>query len=168
MHGGWVSKLETYVNRVVFIWPENKDWIPRLWLMHGLQVHFTKASVVDFACKTGALACTLAFPDGGWEFGHFDPDIARALSALDCMTCTVGDPEDESWIKDFLRKGRDGPDGFNKRIARISAGPVLRDAARHGDVAEIQRVCSRSPGLVMTRGSLRGSLGETAAHIASA
>ena len=50
---------------------------------YALHVTQQSAKIIDFVTSTGAVACTVAFPDGSWAFGNFDITIAQQLLELD-------------------------------------------------------------------------------------
>ena len=63
-----------------------------------------------------------------------------------------------------------GLSGFSNRLARVAAGPVLREGAFAGDreaVLRIRTICARS-GFMINTPALQGALGETAVHCAAA
>ena len=54
-------------------------------------MHVTRksAKLIDFVTPTGAVACSVEFPDGSWAFGNFDASIAQQLVELDANASKV-------------------------------------------------------------------------------
>lgn len=50
----------------------------------------------------GAVACTVAFPDGSWAFGNFDITIAQQLMELDASSSKATDAS--GWRDEALKK----------------------------------------------------------------
>ena len=85
------------------------------------------------------------------------------MNSANCVA-TVGN--DAAHIAAFF-KNNGGHQRFDQRLSRVAAGPVLRNAVITDDTEFIQLVTSRR-GFLPNSQSLRGSSGETAAHIAAA
>eukprot|EP00927_Polykrikos_kofoidii_P055711 TRINITY_DN49925_c0_g1_i1.p1 TRINITY_DN49925_c0_g1~~TRINITY_DN49925_c0_g1_i1.p1 ORF type:complete len:777 (+),score=139.55 TRINITY_DN49925_c0_g1_i1:80-2410(+) len=164
---GWREQLNRDADGTVFLWVDDSSLIDRIWRMRELQVCFRSGAQIDFSCKSGALACTRAFPDGGWEFGRFDPNIARKLLAVDFKSCKASADIDTKTIAAWFQDAKGGVPRFHDRLVRVAAGPVIRDAAREGKTDEIQRIC-KTRGFTLNGSSLKGSLGNTAVHVAAA
>mmetsp|Transcript_135689 Transcript_135689/g.302029 ORF Transcript_135689/g.302029 Transcript_135689/m.302029 type:complete len:276 (-) Transcript_135689:49-876(-) len=144
--------------------------LSRIWRMRELQVCFQSGAHVDFSCMSGALACTCPFADGSWEFGRFDPEIARKLLKVDIRGCDTLHNDDKRDIIAWFEEAKGGIQHFQERLVRVAAGPVLRDAARLADtdhVSEIRWICA-TRGIVVNGGALKGSLGNSAVHVAAA
>ena len=63
---------------------------------HALHVTRKSAKLIDFVTSTGAVACSVAFPDGSWAFGNFDATIAQQLVELDANASKV------LWVMDYI------------------------------------------------------------------
>ncbi|CAE7785451.1 ANKRD44 [Symbiodinium sp. CCMP2456] len=153
-----------------FLWPGHGVEINRAWFMHALHVTRTSAKSIDFVSSMGAVACSVAFPDGSWALGSFDVGIANQLLYLDASQSKADRQKDVDYIIGVLGSAKGGFNRFHQRLRRIAVGPVLRDAAARGrpeDLAQILQVCASS-GLVINSSSLGGSLGEKATHVAAA
>eukprot|EP00434_Breviolum_minutum_P038714 symbB.v1.2.034352.t1/scaffold4419.1/size39883/2 len=165
-----LRKLNQFTDGRAFLWPGHGVDINRAWFMHALHVTRQSAKLIDFVTSMGAVACTVAFPDGSWAFGNFDITIAQQLMELDASSSKATQKTDMDLIFDVLRSAKGGFKRFHQRLHRIAAGPVLREAAANGDpkdLARILRICTSS-GLVINSSSLGGSLGEMATHVAAA
>lgn len=150
--------------------PRERAKIVRANRMNLLNLCFTNARSIYFGCSSGVLACSSPFVGGSWEFGSFDPLIARELLAADWRLAASADKKVEEHIHSQVKGTRGGMASFQARLARVAAGPVLRQAvccnsARH--MQEVVQLCG-SRGFSITSPVLRGPLGETALHIAAA
>jgi len=167
---GWREQLHSDCDGTVFLWVDGTSHINRIWRMKELQICFQTAALIDFSCNSGALACTVSFPDGGWEFGRFHPSIARELLAVDVRACRAKHAMDVDEILAWFEEAKGGISRFHDRIVRVAAGPVLRDAhniCSRTELHEIQRICG-TKGFTVNSSSLKGSLGNTAVHMAAA
>lgn len=165
-----LGKLNGITEGRAFLWPGNGVDINRAWFMHALHVTRKSAKLIDFVTSTGAVACSVAFPDGSWAFGNFDASIAQQLVELDANASKATEQRDLDMIFNILRSAKGGFKRFQQRLCRIAAGPVIREAAARGkaeDISQILRLCGSS-GLVINSSSLGGSLGEMATHVAAA
>eukprot|EP00930_Biecheleria_cincta_P084078 TRINITY_DN73572_c0_g1_i1.p1 TRINITY_DN73572_c0_g1~~TRINITY_DN73572_c0_g1_i1.p1 ORF type:complete len:720 (-),score=111.46 TRINITY_DN73572_c0_g1_i1:194-2353(-) len=162
-----VFKILDECDGIFCLWADDLSQIARSWRMLELHICFQRAKAIDFGCTKGALACTSSFPEGGWEFGHFDPTIARLLATIDSKAASASNQLEDDAIKSYIGSAAGGFARLDRRLRRKAAGPVLRNAAFLGDVDEIQRICS-TLGLVVNSRTLKGGLGETAVHVAAA
>lgn len=74
------TRIYLYIHTVYFF-----NHPPR----HVLHVTRKSAKLIDFVTSTGAVACSVAFPDGSWAFGNFDASIAQQLVELDANASKV-------------------------------------------------------------------------------
>ena len=74
------TRIYLYIHTVYFF-----NHPPR----HALHVTRKSAKLIDFVTSTGAVACSVAFPDGSWAFGNFDASIAQQLVELDANASKV-------------------------------------------------------------------------------
>ena len=139
--------------------------------MITLQKCFERGTQVFLGSSTGVLACTAPFRgSSGWEFGHFDTRIAHILLQADWGSARCQDEAGQVKYKQYMEASCRGLSGFSNRLARVAAGPVLREAAFAGDreaVLRIRTICARS-GFMINTPALQGALGETAVHCAAA
>lgn len=153
---------------VVVICDEVMEGITRIKNLYELYLATALGKTMDFLCPSGALAATRPFPEGCWEFGHFDPVIANLLVRIDCSGAKAKHQEDRQMVVQKIG----GPDGkgmdvFNVRIRCKAAGPVLREADFLGDTGKLEEVLKLCPGIRLSSSMLQGSLGESALHMAT-
>jgi len=140
----------------------------RAWLLFSVYCSTISGKDCCIGCTHGVLACNQPFPTGGWLLGSFDLDVAQEINAvkvehsktmvrsdLDMILPKIGGPD---MIQEKFAQ-------FNSRCARFVAGPLLRAAAVDNDCKAIAAICRR-PGFRINSESLKGSLGETALHMA--
>ena len=151
-----------------FLWPGHGVNINRAWFMHAFHVARKTAKVIDFVSATGAMACTVPFPDGTWAFGTFDPKIAEKLLELDARESKSTYQRDVDEILGKLGSARGGFHRFHHCLRRIAAGPVMRACAVGGSDEEISKILRIGSGIVINSTSLQGSLGRMPAHVAAA
>jgi len=135
-------------------------------LVH-MHLCFHMGKPIDFCCTTGALAFGKEYQEGGWEFGKFNPKIARVLMSADWENAAGRREVEAAWTKRQIRDAPGGFAAFNARLAKAAAGPVLREAVAQNNLVEVKQIC-QSYGFEARSVHLTGSLGETALHIAAA
>ena len=165
---GAVVRLNRNTDGRAFLWPGHGVNINRAWFMHAFHVARKTAKVIDFVCATGAMACTVPFPNGSWAFGTFDEKIAEQLVELDARECKATLQKDVDEILEKLSLARGGLNRFHHCLRRIAAGPVIRAAARGGSAEDISKILRLGSGMVINSTSLQGSLGHMATHVAAA
>jgi len=147
-------------------------WLNRGWVLVTIELCIRLGKSLYLGCCSGVLACSRPFPYEGWLFGNVDPDIFRSLQGVDVENCEVSREEDRQTILTFFSQGleekmaRTVYTRAKNRFTCWAAGPILRTAAARDDYHEIQDV-STCPGLWLNSDSLKGSLGETALHVAA-
>ena len=170
----WNNHVETLIRNCVgflaLVPSADREQIIRSNRMKQLQLCFTHARPIYFGCSTGILACSQSFSNSAWEFGSFDPEVARVFINANWQEAKCAFPDVDLRIKEEIRQARGGFEGFTDRIARVATGPFIRQAAFIGDfasIAEVRSLCRR-PGFLINSSVLKGGLGETAVHIAAA
>jgi len=149
--------------------------------MPAFEVHVavTNSLRFDILTPSGALATTRPFHGGSWEVGDFDPDIASKVLDFDVSNTQCSDPTDRRRVFNGIASGEfnlaDAPPSDSPKYKKLdqllhkkTAGPILRESAAHGRYMQINKVIETCPGLLLDSPSLRGSLGETALHLAAA
>eukprot|EP00747_Dinoflagellata_sp_TGD_P180984 gnl/TRDRNA2_/TRDRNA2_34353_c0_seq1.p1 gnl/TRDRNA2_/TRDRNA2_34353_c0~~gnl/TRDRNA2_/TRDRNA2_34353_c0_seq1.p1 ORF type:complete len:462 (-),score=47.55 gnl/TRDRNA2_/TRDRNA2_34353_c0_seq1:115-1302(-) len=146
----------------------------RVFRWFNFEAAMRKGANVYLGCETGVIACTSPFTNGAkWVFGIFDPQISDALFDVTLESLEGYDPADVVAIRKYIRRGADEPTEvdirFEHRLRRIAAGPRLlaEAAADKPDISKVWKVCG-TPGLSVNSDTLKGSLGETALHVAAA
>jgi len=142
----------------------------------------SQKKMLDLVCPTGALATTRPFKEG-WEFGNFDPGIAKYMIDYDVkkiMGTKIGDLDHAEMVKCMIAgveytPGTKAPEqsanyeAFSERIRSKALGPVLREAAYDGDFDKVREVLSHQLGKVsMDSHALCGHSGEGPMHAAAA
>lgn len=152
----------------LLIWADSlpEHQIRRAWHMHSLLRCFQTDTQVDLATATGCLACSHPFPDG-WCFGDFSPRVASILVRTDARKCECSNAADMEFIRGEFEKAPGGYGPFNDHLAKIVAGPVLRDAAARDAFEVIEELHRKLPDLQINSEILSGSLRESAVHVAT-
>jgi len=169
----WDSAIRTVISNCegwLTVLPRDRELIVRSNRMQQLQICFETGRQIDLCCPHGVLSCTSPFLDGAWEFGRFDPAIARVLIDANWEEATCANKEVQERIKAQVRDAPGGFAGFKARLSRVIAGPILRDAvSKPGSerIDEILKIC-RMPGFNINNAAMKGPLGETPLHVAAA
>jgi len=147
----------------------NRDSMTRTWRLLELEVSARLGLKVYLGCSTGVIACSQALACGGWVFGVFPADISRMLRTVKVKESETGRPTDKDVILQFFYQngGEESYSRADDRLARMVAGPLLRQAAALNIPDEIIAVC-KTPGLSLNSEALKGGLGQSALHIAVA
>mmetsp|Transcript_17604 Transcript_17604/g.48306 ORF Transcript_17604/g.48306 Transcript_17604/m.48306 type:complete len:794 (+) Transcript_17604:102-2483(+) len=149
----------------------------RVWCIFEAWAATSSGKSYDLLMASGALATTRPFIDGGWEFGAFSASAASHVLEFRAEHGTASCEADRTKILNLMARQNvdDQPPGTHPAYDRLSnrmrervAGPVLREAAREGDISRMREVMEKCPGLLLSSDALRGSLGETPVHIAAA
>lgn len=134
----------------------------------------------DIVTDTGVISLSLPFANGSWEYGAFPPCVATHFVRLRVQDASYDTRHWKDELVARLPEGSDERARFEQRMRSKAAGPALLDAATFGRVTrtiatsdaglgislhEIEELC---PGLAdLSSQLLRGSLGETALHVAA-
>jgi len=149
----------------------------RMWCIYEAWVATSTGKSCDLLMSTGAIATTKPFHDGGWEFGSFDSAAAGHVLDFSAERGQTSAQSDRVRLLNLMtRQSLDATppvkhpvyDRLNTRMHERVAGPILRTAAREGDVERLRQVMDHCPKLLLSSTALRGSLGETAVHTAAA
>ncbi|CAE8620836.1 unnamed protein product [Polarella glacialis] len=175
----WARTIRSLIQNsegLLSVLPDTEAQIVRSARLEQLHLCFHAGKKIYLGCSGGVLACTSPFQDGIWEFGHFEPQLAQTLvmSSWSGARCARSEKQRKDGLHDrvdqLILQSRGGYDGFEARLMRVAGGPVLRDAALLGGPEAVKRIYSVAgrQGFLINSAVLKGSLGETAVHIAAA
>ncbi|CAE8597307.1 unnamed protein product [Polarella glacialis] len=150
--------------------PQTEEQIARSNRLEQLHLCFQEGKQIYLGCSHGVLACTSPFQDGIWEFGHFHAQLAQTLLQSSWSQARCANDSVRERVHQLISQSRGGYDGFEARLMRVAGGPVLRDAALRGGSEAVKVIYSIAgrQGFLINSAVLKGSLGETAVHIAAA
>lgn len=148
-------------------------------------LHLRKCT--DIVTETGVISLSSPFANGSWEYGAFPPSLATHFVRIRVQDARCSqDQWGRRWkakLDALLPEGSSERARFEHRIRSKAAGPALLDAAMSGRVTtaravaasdvgqavsleEMEELCPGLAGLLSSQ-LLRGSLGETALHVAA-
>lgn len=150
------------------------EGIGRIWRMVKMEWAAMLAKNVYLATGQAALACSHPFPDGTRVYGCFSASLAKQFACLRLEEGTADSLSDKNWILDTIaRDARDEHerkrcfDAFHSRIRRWVAGVIVRAEAKGGNRTQVLAALNTC-GLAVNDDCMKGTYGETAAHIAAA